>query len=297
MPANSKLICSYVSDGNFSAVEREGDGPSGADRSASGEDSSFNDKSEESGFIDESDLNSEDTEPEHEDSGSGEDSDFSPAEAAPDDSEESGSGDDSDFNPLVIELGDTEELGSGNNRNLNHKGEKPGDAKESEPKAPETESLTLLGRGQGRKNFCLYFEKGYFKIARHLEDMHSSEIDVARALAAPKGRCRQTLAQLRNKGNLNHNFECRGKGKGILVPKYRPRNGVEKNYQNYSTCTKCLGMYGRCLLWKHRKNCPGVEGDTSADSKHSALAAGDFLNPVHGGNERLKKNHLGEHYR
>ena len=37
-----------------------------------------------------------------------------------------------------------------------------------------------------KRNFCLYCEKSYAKIARHLEQKHSRESKVASALACPK---------------------------------------------------------------------------------------------------------------
>ena len=54
-----------------------------------------------------------------------------------------------------------------------------------------------------KRNYCLFCDKCYPKLARHLEQRHADEAEVARALACPKRskERRLQLDYLRKRGN------------------------------------------------------------------------------------------------
>lgn len=153
-----------------------------------------------------------------------------------------------------------------------------------------SDATTVMDCDVAKKHFCLYCKKPYPKIARHLEDKHSDEVDVARVLSKKKKskERKAAWAVLRKKGDFNHNYECVEKGGGVLVPKYRSK---QKTQGDYVTCGLCLGLYSKRILWKHQKTCetPAEKGKQS-DGK--GIGAGKLLMPVKIQNKRLRDNIL-----
>lgn len=49
------------------------------------------------------------------------------------------------------------------------------------------------GRVYNKRHYCLYCSKPYAKIARHLDQKHSNEEEVARAFSNPKGSAQRKL--------------------------------------------------------------------------------------------------------
>lgn len=111
------------------------------------------------------------------------------------------------------------------------------------------------GRIWDKKNFCIYCGKGQSKLARHLERKHFKEIEVAQALAMPKGSKdrHKIFDSLRNKGNYHHNIETMRSGTGQIVTVRRPSELT--NQKDYLPCQHCLGFFKKKELWKHDAVC------------------------------------------
>ncbi|XP_036419034.1 uncharacterized protein LOC118802695 isoform X2 [Colossoma macropomum] len=119
-----------------------------------------------------------------------------------------------------------------------------------------------------KRNFCAFCFKPSSKIARHLEIVHRSEVEVAQAVQYPKGsKARRTrLNVLRNRGNFVHNAEVVRRGTGQLVACYRPRE--QRDAKDFIHCAHCQGLYSKRTLWRHMKNCP----KKTQDSDESPIA-------------------------
>lgn len=120
---------------------------------------------------------------------------------------------------------------------------------------PAVEKSITGSRIYNKKQYCLYCEKGFIKIARHLEHVHHNKPEVAQAIAFPKGsrERRLYLEHLRNRGNFAHNVEVLNSGTGTLVPRKQPSTTSEP--QNYLHCTYCQGLFIKKLLWRHMIIC------------------------------------------
>ena len=116
-------------------------------------------------------------------------------------------------------------------------------------------SNTAHQRVYDKRNYCLYCEKPYRKITRHLKQKHSDKPDVARALAHRKGSTMHCLllTKVRNMGNYNHNNSVLSSGKGQIIPK---RQAISPSAaSDYLPCKFCFAMYVRTDLWRHIKRC------------------------------------------
>lgn len=91
-----------------------------------------------------------------------------------------------------------------------------------------------------------------------MERKHSNETEVAKILILPKSskERRNAWITLISKGNYNHNCKVLEKGRGTIIPKYRPRKNEEKEKGKYLPCVHCLGFFVGTDLWKHQKTCP-----------------------------------------
>ncbi|XP_066504003.1 uncharacterized protein [Hoplias malabaricus] len=106
-----------------------------------------------------------------------------------------------------------------------------------------------------KKHYCLFCSKPFSKMARHLEDVHAKEEDVAKAKGFPKGskERRLQLDELRLRGNYKHNIAVLKSGKGDLVPCKRPRGVVKAS--DFMHCAHCQGLFNKKVLWRHMKVC------------------------------------------
>ena len=132
-----------------------------------------------------------------------------------------------------------------------------------------------------KKQYCLFCPKSYIKMARHLEQVHSNEREVARAYSFKKGskERRILLNDIRNRGNYAHNAAVLKDGKGELVPHKRPTGKSQAN--NYMHCAYCKGLFVRHLLWRHMRNCklhPKVATSKPGKTRVQALCA--FMDPA-----------------
>ncbi|XP_035386759.1 uncharacterized protein LOC113578850 isoform X2 [Electrophorus electricus] len=106
-----------------------------------------------------------------------------------------------------------------------------------------------------KKHYCLFCFKPFSKMARHLEDVHSKEQEVAMACSFPKGSKprRIRLDELRHRGNYTHNIAVLSSGKGDLIPYKRPRGAVKPS--DFMHCAHCQGLFTKKVLWRHMKVC------------------------------------------
>ena len=102
---------------------------------------------------------------------------------------------------------------------------------------------------------CKYCGLQYSKIARHLENVHAHEPEVAKVLTfhvkSKERKCGWEL--LRNEGNYLHNFEVLKQKRGVLIPKYRQQQLKDPN--NYLPCEFCKAMYSGSMLRDHQQRC------------------------------------------
>ncbi|XP_078790071.1 uncharacterized protein LOC105358446 isoform X3 [Oryzias latipes] len=132
-----------------------------------------------------------------------------------------------------------------------------------------------------KKHYCLYCNKPYAKMARHLERAHINKCDVAKALSFPKGsrERKKHLDFIRNKGNFAHNAAVMEAGSGKLVASKRP--SAEIQGKDFMHCAYCQGLYKRNVLWRHVGTCslkPGTVTKKPGKNRVQALCA--FTGPV-----------------
>ncbi|XP_051789917.1 uncharacterized protein LOC114649549 isoform X2 [Erpetoichthys calabaricus] len=118
------------------------------------------------------------------------------------------------------------------------------ESKEYDPVSVKAVSVkTGGGRVYDKKQFCLFCGKSYAKIARHIEQIHHNETEVAKALQFPRKSKERRLQidLLRNRGNFAHNVEVLKMGKGMLVPRRQPRNCLPS--KDFAHCLNCQGFF------------------------------------------------------
>ena len=102
---------------------------------------------------------------------------------------------------------------------------------------------------------CVYCSKLFSKLSKHLLRRHSQETEVTRAFAFPKHskERKEALRKLTHRGDFLHNSTVLRSGHGNLIAARRPSNvsPVEK----FTTCEGCLGLFKKCDLWRHKRNC------------------------------------------
>ena len=126
------------------------------------------------------------------------------------------------------------------------------------------EQIKIQNTSKAKKHACVYCERLYSKMARHLEQMHWNEPEVSKVLLLPKNSKERALhwRLLSNKGDYMHNTGVLKAKTGMVLPKYRMglrENNVDSG--DYLPCDYCLGMYKRKKLWKHQKNCIGTKSN------------------------------------
>lgn len=130
-----------------------------------------------------------------------------------------------------------------------------------------------------KKHYCVYCMKKFAKLPRHFEQVHESEVEVAKALSYKKGskiRKRQ-FDLLRNKGNHSHNIDVLKTGTGSLIPARRCAYDV--SHQDLLPCDVCFGYFIRRDLWKHKKNCT-MNADANKKPERHHQAKSSLLLPV-----------------
>ncbi|XP_033106284.1 uncharacterized protein LOC117108395 [Anneissia japonica] len=122
----------------------------------------------------------------------------------------------------------------------------------------------------------------------HCQRKHRDEVLVAEAIAVSKLdpiRGKALWADIKNKGNFNHNLRVHeGKANDLIVRK-RPKLGSEKDVNNYVPCVDCLGYFNTATLYLHAKNCPKKQS-TSKQVKHVKRAR--MLLPINHKSEKIR---------
>ncbi|XP_048851872.1 uncharacterized protein LOC125720457 isoform X2 [Brienomyrus brachyistius] len=172
-----------------------------------------------------------------------------------------------------------------------------GEASKSEDAAHQSSSHILIkgisktsrgSRVYDKKQYCFFCCRPLSKIARHLEQVHSNEPDVAKALTFPKGSKERKilLEHLRNKGNFAYNAEILEKGQGDLVPCKKPRK--DSNSGDFIHCLHCLGLFAKKFLWRHMKQCKLRTNELSTPGTDKMFSPGACTGPTaHGASAGL----------
>lgn len=128
-------------------------------------------------------------------------------------------------------------------------------------------------------HFCLYCNKPYPNIGRHLTVMHKTETDIAHILALPKGSTtrRKEWGLIINKGDFEHNKEVLKARSGMIVTKYRSLRKEDVN--KYVPCEWCKGFYTRKDLFRHRQRCQN-RPTTYSSQRGEAAIIGRLMLPV-----------------
>ena len=89
-----------------------------------------------------------------------------------------------------------------------------------------------------KKHCCPFCVKMFPKLPRHLEQIHSSEVEAALAFLKKSWERKLRWDDLRRRGNFGHNTKVIKKGSGRVVPYKRPVNDTDVT--NYIPCSGCL---------------------------------------------------------
>lgn len=113
-------------------------------------------------------------------------------------------------------------------------------------------------KGDKKLNYCLYCQKPYTKIVRHLESVHRDEeaVKKIKSLAVNSDERKYEISLLRKKGN--HYFNVKAEiNNGELIPTRRPRTDAKATGSNFATCPNCLGTYTKNNIRHHYTKCKG----------------------------------------
>ncbi|XP_030595666.1 uncharacterized protein LOC115787221 [Archocentrus centrarchus] len=155
-----------------------------------------------------------------------------------------------------------------------------------ESSSPDVTVMTLKKKEDGsrvynKRYYCVFCNKPYSKMSRHLEAKHSDKPEVANALKCPKGSKERWLqfSLLRNKGNRAHNNKVIKEGKGMVIP--RQQSTKPAKAADYLHCINCEGYFKRKSLWSHMRRCnlsQKVKGLKPGTSRVQALCK--YAEPV-----------------
>ena len=164
-----------------------------------------------------------------------------------------------------------------------------GDCSELFPLLNNNPTIRLLksaknskGKLANKPHACVFCQKMYQNIARHLTLVHKDESDVARILNLTKNskERRKAWEVLVNQGDYSHNYTVREQGQGLIVPKYRSEDGQDAC--KYLPCEYCKGFYSNLSdLWRHQKACVNKSSNQMEKGHHGQPAAsGRLLLPI-----------------
>lgn len=127
---------------------------------------------------------------------------------------------------------------------------------------------TIDTKFSGKKYMFIFCYKMQAKIARHLESVHSNELEVQKFQHLPKGcsERKKIIDTLRKKENFKFNIEKQYKGQGF-IPVRRARENHSKILKNYLACGNCKGHYVKSNLRHHFKKCTGRTGEKNRIAK------------------------------
>ena len=106
-----------------------------------------------------------------------------------------------------------------------------------------------------KRHMCVYCEKLFSKLSKHLLRKHIEEIDVAHAFSFKKcsKERKQLLLKITKQGDFKFNTQAMNSGHGELIAAKRPKRNSD--ISEFTTCENCLGLYKKHDLWRHKKSC------------------------------------------
>lgn len=149
--------------------------------------------------------------------------------------------------------------------------------------------LNSKGNLNNKKHACLFCEKLFPNIARHITNKHASELDVAKILLLPKKSKQRRMAwqKLVNKGDYAHNYSVLEANNGTAIPRYRSRKQQERS--NFVFCYSCKALYKKKDLWKHKKTCSSEDTSLKIRPVHAGKL---MMPPTQGAGRALFENVL-----
>ncbi|KAK4886437.1 hypothetical protein RN001_002708 [Aquatica leii] len=114
-------------------------------------------------------------------------------------------------------------------------------------------------RIRNKRNWCPYCLNAFQNMARHFEQRHENEIDVAKVLAMKKRskERKEAFSYIIRAGNFSHNCEVLSCKKGELVLVRRPAEieAVTYTFAEFGPCPNCLGFMVKKQLYLHIRTC------------------------------------------
>lgn len=115
-------------------------------------------------------------------------------------------------------------------------------------------------RKYDKKYSCMFCNRSYAKLPRHLKEVHKDEDYVIEYMGTNNKKSKNKILQkIRNIGSHLHNKRVLTSGKGQLCVRYRPsKRGT--CIEEFSPCPYCLGYFRTKELWRHKCQYKPEEG-------------------------------------
>ncbi|XP_066600560.1 uncharacterized protein [Prorops nasuta] len=129
-----------------------------------------------------------------------------------------------------------------------------------------------------KQNCCLFCNKFYSKLVRHLESVHINEPEVKRFTVLPKkNRERlQIISEIRKKGNFIHNTTATTENCKFVVSR-RPNVNKPRNANNFIPCPQCKLYLSKQTFHVHVRRCTGRD----SSKNHTMKVLGRRLVPIY----------------
>lgn len=148
----------------------------------------------------------------------------------------------------------------------------------------QSKKSALNKRVYDKRHACVVCHDRFLKMARHLENKHSNNLEVARILAKPKNSAerRQGFLELQRCGDFQHNVEVLASKKGELILARRPSEKEGKEFNCFGPCPYCLGFMTKNRLWLHAKKCSKkkLTRDDALQKKSIRMESNAILNSI-----------------
>lgn len=107
-------------------------------------------------------------------------------------------------------------------------------------------------------DFCLFCENDVSHFARHLSTQHNSEPEVVQIFSFESGSKERHngLLNLKKRGNFIKN-----ENDTTLRPVKRVKHGSDVEGVDFVSCSYCLGVYKKTVLYQHTKVCSESQKD------------------------------------
>lgn len=132
-----------------------------------------------------------------------------------------------------------------------------------------------------KKHYCVYCNKAFAKLPRHLESKHPGEKEIIKLMSFDRrvkeqGEARLKLIEkIRKRGDYNHNVKVLETGEGEVVTKKSLTKAKTK--EEYLPCNYCLGFYLKHDLYRHVSTCALREEAIPKGTRHQSNSV--FLLP------------------